>query len=227
MPKVAYSEEDRQRIRSELVKTGLELMSRQGVQHTTVEQIYKKVGISRTFFYSFFPAKEDLIVEALYLQQPRVLEYARKLMNDPGLSWREGVGKFLHDCCYGEKKGIAVLTIEEQQQIFKRLSGENCQIFQSHFFKIAHCCTHHTLEANRIPYLRRRLFGQILECFGITSSTERISLLTNLSLTAMVIRRAVPHTLPFFVPEAMDETVEFQIEAITDALEAMKNSSSI
>ena len=30
-----------------------------------------------------------------------------------------------------------------------------------------------------------------------------------------------------FVPEAMDETVEFQIEAITDALEAMKNSSSI
>ena len=54
MPKVAYSEEDRQRIRSELVKTGLELMSRQGVQHTTVEQIYKKVGISRTFFYSFF-----------------------------------------------------------------------------------------------------------------------------------------------------------------------------
>lgn len=105
MPKVAYSEEDRQRIRSELVKTGLELMSRQGVMHTTVEQIYKKVGISRTFFYSFFPAKEDLIVEALYLQQPRVLEYARKLMNDPGLSWREGVGKFLHDCCYGEKKG--------------------------------------------------------------------------------------------------------------------------
>ena len=197
MPKVAYSEEDRQRIRSELVKTGLELMSRQGIQHTTVEQIYKKVGISRTFFYSFFPAKEDLIVEALYLQQPKVLEYARKLMNDPGLSWREGVGKFLHDC---------VLTIEEQQQIFKRLSGENCQIFREK---------------------QRRLFGQILECFGIASSTERISLFTNLSLTAMVIRRAVPHTLPFFVPEAMDETVEFQIEAITDALEAMKNSSSV
>lgn len=38
----------------------------------------------------------------------------------------------------------------------------------------------------------------------------------------MVIRRAVPHTLPFFVPEAMDETVEFQIEAITDALEAIE-----
>lgn len=70
MPKVAYSEEDRERIRTELVAVGLELMAKQGIQHTTVEQIYKKVGISRTFFYSFFATKEDLIVETLYLQQP-------------------------------------------------------------------------------------------------------------------------------------------------------------
>ena len=206
MPKVAYSEEDRQRIRSELVKTGLELMSRQGIQHTTVEQIYKKVGISRTFFYSFFPAKEDLIVEALYLQQPRVLEYARKLMNDPGLSWREGVGKFLHDCCYGEKKGIAVLTIEEQQLIFKRLSQESYRLFRQK---------------------QRCLFGEILENFGIRASVERVNLFTNLSLTAMVVRRAIPDTLPLFVPEAADETVAFQLDAIVGALEAMKNSSSI
>ena len=65
MPKVAYSEEDRSRIREELVTTALTLMSRQGIQHTTVEQVYKAVGISRTFFYSFFPTKEDLIVETL------------------------------------------------------------------------------------------------------------------------------------------------------------------
>ena len=54
MPKVAYSEEDRERIRTALITTALDLMAKQGVQHTTVEQIYKKVGISRTFFYSFF-----------------------------------------------------------------------------------------------------------------------------------------------------------------------------
>ena len=68
MPKVAYSEKDRERIRTALLSVGLELMAKQGIQHTTVEQIYKRVGISRTFFYSFFATKEDLIVEALYLQ---------------------------------------------------------------------------------------------------------------------------------------------------------------
>ena len=77
MPKVAYSEEDRRRVREELLTTALKLMSTQGIQHTTVEQVYRSVGISRSFFYAFFPTKEDLIVEALYLQQPRLLEYAR------------------------------------------------------------------------------------------------------------------------------------------------------
>ena len=43
MPKAAYSEEDRERIRTDLVRAGLELMAKQGIQHTTVEQIYRKV----------------------------------------------------------------------------------------------------------------------------------------------------------------------------------------
>ena len=125
MPKVAYSEKDRERIRTELIAVGLELMAKQGVQHTTVEQIYKKVGISRTFFYSFFSTKEDLVVEALYWQQPKIIEYIKKLMADPALSWRDAVKQFLYACCYGERNGIAVLTIEEQQIIFKRLSKES------------------------------------------------------------------------------------------------------
>ena len=66
-------------------------------------------------------------METLYLQQPKIVAYARKLMADPALSWRDGVRQFLHDCCYGEKNGIAVLTIEEQQLIFKRLSKESYQ----------------------------------------------------------------------------------------------------
>ena len=125
MPKVAYSEKDRERIRTELIAVGLELMAKQGVQHTTVEQIYKKVGISRTFFYSFFSTKEDLVVEALYWQQPKIIEYIKKLMADPALSWRDAVKQFLYARCYGERNGIAVLTIEEQQIIFKRLSKES------------------------------------------------------------------------------------------------------
>ena len=205
MPKVAYSEEERERIREALVSTGLDLMARQGIQHTTVEQIYQAVGISRTFFYSFFPTKEDLIVETLYLQRPKVLAYAQKLMADPDLSWREAVRQFLYSCCYGEKNGIAVLTIEEQQRIFRRLSEESYRVFREK---------------------QARLFGNILECFGIRADAARIQLFTNLSLTAMIVRRAIPKTLPLFVPEAADATVSFQIGAIVDCLETFKEADS-
>ena len=205
MPRIAYSDEDRKRIRAELVRVGLELMTKQGIQHTTVEQIYKKVGISRTFFYSFFPTKEDLIVETLYLQQPNIIEFAGRLMSDADLSWREAVKRFLYACCYGEKNGIAVLTVEEQQLIFRRLSKESYAVFREK---------------------QMRLFGEILRCFGIKAEREDIELFTNISLTVMVIRRAVPDTLPLFVTEAMDDTVDFQINAIVDALEKMRDKKS-
>lgn len=201
MPKVAYSQEDRERIKASLITVGLDLMTRQGIQHTTVEQIYKKVGISRTFFYSFFPTKEDLVVESLYLQQPKIIDYARKLMEDRDLSWKDAVKQFLRSCCYGEKNGIAVLTVEEQQLIFKRLSKESYEMFR---------------------YKQRRLFGQILESFGIAADTADINLFTNISLTAMIVGRAIPNTLPLFVPEAADDTIDFQINAIADALEKLK-----
>lgn len=201
MPKVAYSEEEREAIRTQLIAVGLELMAKQGIQHTTVQQIYERVGISRTFFYSFFSTKEDFIVEMLYVQQPRIVAYARKLMKDSRLSWRDAVKEFLYSCCYGEKNGIAVLTIEEQQLVFKRLSREQYQIFREK---------------------QRNLFGTILECFGVKGEKESIDLFTNLCLGVLVIRRAIPDSLPFFIPEAADRTIDFQIDAIVTALETLK-----
>ncbi len=202
MPKVAYSDKEREQIREDIIITSLKLMSKQGIQHTTIEQIYKKVGISRTFFYSFFPTKEDLILEMFYYQQPKIIEYLKKLMSDSSLSWRDKVKKFIYSCCYGEKYGIAVLTIEEQQLVFKRISEENQILFRSR---------------------QKKLFRTILECFGVNANEENISLFINLCLTIFIIRRAIPDTLPFFIPEAADKTVDFQIEGIINFLEKIKS----
>ena len=204
MPKVAYSEADRAQIRQSLITSALELMAQQGIQHTTVEQIYRTVGISRTFFYSFFPTKEDLIVETLYLQQPRIISYAQSLMEDTSLSWKEAVRKFLFTCCYGERNGIAVMTVEEQQLLFRRLPEESYRVFREK---------------------QARLFGNILECFGIRPDTKRVQLFTNLCLAILVIRRAIPGTLPLLVPEAADETVAFQINALVDYLDSLREST--
>ena len=201
MPKVAYSEEEREKIRERLIAAGLELMTQQGIQHTTVEQIYKKVGISRTFFYSFFPTKEELIVETLYLQQPRLIDYTRKLMNDPALSWREGVEQLLYSLCYGEKYGIIVLTMEEQQLIFKRLSEKNYKIFREK---------------------QLRLFNTILNICGIYVNEEQLKVFLKLAIITVITYRVFPNTFPLLISEVSKETVDFQIHTLVDYLEKLK-----
>lgn len=201
MPKVAYSEEERQQIRKDLICTALELMAEQGIQHTTVEQIYKKVGISRTFFYSFFPTKEDLVIEALYYQQPKIIAYVNQLMSDPALTWHEAMTRFIYSCCNGAKSGFAVMSVDEQQMLFHRLSEESYGMFRKK---------------------QEVLFGKILECFGIEPCKERVDLFINLCLTIVLIHRSVPERLPFFVPEAAEETTRFQIDAVVNHLEKLR-----
>ena len=201
MPKVAYSEEERKQIRDDLIRASLELMAKQGIQHTTVEQIYKKVGISRTFFYSFFPTKEDLVIEALYFQQPKIIAYVNQLMSDPALTWHDAVRKFIYSCCNGTKSGFAIMSLDEQRMLFQRLSEESYGVFRKK---------------------QAVLFGKILECFGIEPKKAHIDLFINLCLTIILIHRSVPERLPFFVPEAAEETTRFQIDAVINHLEKLK-----
>ena len=41
----------------------------------------------------------------------------------------------------------------------------------------------------------------------------------------MIVHRAIPDTLPLFVPEAADQTVAFQINAIVEAFEKFQKTS--
>ena len=104
MARKTYSEQDREQIRIALMSTTLRCIADRGLIHSSIDILCKEVGISKTFFYTFFPSKEELVLEALRYQQPRLLEYARQLMEDPSLGWREGVRTFLESCVYGDEK---------------------------------------------------------------------------------------------------------------------------
>ena len=110
MPRAAYSEEDRRRVREGLLTTALKPISTQGIQHTTVEQVYRSVGISRSFFYAFFPTKEGLIVEVLYLQQPRLLEYAHSRMEELAERLNLDLSRRIGDLSLGNKKKVGIVS---------------------------------------------------------------------------------------------------------------------
>ena len=198
MPRVAYSQQDRQKVRENLQAAALELVTEQGVRATTVEQIYRRAGISRTFFYSFYSGKEDLIVEATYMQQPKLLEKARDFMSERGQSWREKVMGFFLWCSSGVKNNIFVMSIEEQQIIFSRLSRSGLDMFRKKQYG---------------------LFASLLEIFGVRPVCDRVNIFINLLLSVIVIKKAVPGSIPFMVEEYSDKAMEIQLEYITDFLE--------
>ena len=134
----------------------------------------------------------------------KLLRYAQELMNDPKLSWRESVKTFLKNCCYGEKVGFAVLSIEEEQQVYRCLSNENFHAFR-----------------NDQLYLYRNL----LTIFGVPMDNIDPRLFGNLSLTMMMSYKAIPDTMPFLFPEVADDMVEFQINALLDEMQRAKKEA--
>ena len=201
MARKAYSEQEREQVRTALLTTVIQCIVDRGLIHSSIDVLCKKVGISKTFFYTIFPSKEELVLEALRYQQPRLLQYARQLMEDPALGWREGVRTFLETCAYGEKKGIAVLSIEEEQEVYRCLSQENFQIFRED---------------------QTKLFRDLFVIFGLPSDSIDPRLFGNLALSMMMVYKAIPDTMPFLFPEVAEDMVAFQINALLDEMQRAK-----
>ena len=195
MARKAYSEREREQVKETLQTTVIQCIVDRGLIHSSIDVL------SKAFFYTFFPSKEELVLEALRYQQPKLLQYARQLMEDSSLSWREGVEAFLKNCCYGAKSGVAVLSIEEEQQARRCLSEENFQAFRQ----------------DQISF-----YGKLLSIFGLPTDGIDPRLFGNLALAMMMVHKAIPDTMPFLFPEVAEDMVEFQVRALVDEMERTK-----
>ena len=74
MARKSYSEQEREQIRSKLLIAVLECIAERGLIHSSIDVLCRKVGISKTFFYTFFSSKEELVLHALRYQQPKLLQ---------------------------------------------------------------------------------------------------------------------------------------------------------
>lgn len=72
-----FSDEERDRIREDLIQTGRELVLTYGPQKTTVKDITEPVGIAKPTFYRFFDAKADLYLVILQQELEGFVERVR------------------------------------------------------------------------------------------------------------------------------------------------------
>ncbi|MEJ5965342.1 TetR/AcrR family transcriptional regulator [Flavonifractor porci] len=201
MARKAYSDQEREYVKEALLTAVIQCIVDRGLVHSSIDALCRKVGISKTFFYTFFSSKEELVLQALRDQQPKLLFYAQSLMDTPDLPWREGVRTFLRNCCYGARTGVAVLSIEEEQQVRRCLSEANFQAFQQ----------------DQVIFYRK-----LLTVFGLPVDSIDPRLFGNLALSMMMVHKAIPNTMPFLFPEVAEDMVEFQVTALVDEMERAK-----
>ena len=61
----AFSEEEKQKIKQNLIDCAEELITRQGVQKTTVDEIVEACHIAKGSFYAFYKTKELLFWDVI------------------------------------------------------------------------------------------------------------------------------------------------------------------
>jgi AcrR family transcriptional regulator len=64
MPK-AFSDKERETIRTQMREKGRKLFEKQGLRKTSVDELTEAAGISKGAFYLFFDSKEELFMEIL------------------------------------------------------------------------------------------------------------------------------------------------------------------
>lgn len=205
MSRKAYSEEEREQLRKQLLSITLKSIIERGVVHSSINYLCKELGISKTFFYSFYSSKEELILDAIRYQQPKLIAFAEALMADKNQSWLEALEVFLRRCCEGSQNGIAVLSIEDEQEVYKCLSEDNFKAFQQ----------------DQLVFYKK-----IMEIFTISTDNINPKLFGNMVLAMIMTYKAIPHTMPFLFSDMADEMVEFQLKSILDAAVKSKAESN-
>ena len=69
-----FSDEDRERIRTEMIDAGHKLFAQYGFNRTRVSDVTDAVDIGTSTFYQFFDSKEELYLAVLIAERERLLE---------------------------------------------------------------------------------------------------------------------------------------------------------
>ena len=81
MPSI-FSKEDKERIRTQLLAEGREMMLERGITKMNIDELAESAGISKGTFYNFFPSKQDFILEIIHSYQDGKLAQLEQLVAD-------------------------------------------------------------------------------------------------------------------------------------------------
>lgn len=168
-----FSDEEREEIREQLLKVGLEQFSTYGPKKTTISDLTDPLGIANSTFYLFFDSKEELIEEITHEQRKEFMSQVERELADTADA-QTGLETLFH---------LHATWLEEnqflQQVFFEQQLGEVTR----------------SLPQDKVSENRQRLMEELTdyveamrECDGrILRDVDTVTVLGMLSLNAFLV----------------------------------------
>ena len=196
MSRKAYTEEERDRIRRSMLERSARVFSEKGLRDTSLEDVYVPEGISKTFFYTFFPSKTALIKEVFSVQSADILEVLRRNVWDYGAM--NGLRVTLEDALGGR---WYIATVDDQEYIRGLLSDEEFTGFKN----------------DRIV-----LFAEVLDTIGVPLSRLDPRVFYNMLMSVVWTGRSDAGSIPFLYREAIPTTTGIQLDRLVSYVSSLR-----
>ncbi len=119
MPKI-FNENDKNLIRENLIKFGLEALESNGYKAASIEKVANQAGIAKGTFYNFFQSKEQFFYEVMLSIRDKNRNDFYEFLSTNSKIDKESMKKFLFER-YAKKKNIYhYFTSDEFNIIFRK-----------------------------------------------------------------------------------------------------------
>ena len=199
MSRKSYTREEREAIRASMLRRASEVFSSKGVRDTSLEDVYVPEGISKTFFYTFFPSKTALITEVFRIQSGEILEAVRSNVWEYGSL--NGMREVFRDVIEGR---WYIASIDDQVYLRAIMSDE---------------------EFNGFKNDRIVLFAEILNILGVPVSRLDPRVFYNMLMSVVWTGRSDSGSVPFLYGEVSKVSTEIMLDHLVDYVGGLRVDS--
>ena len=182
-----------------MLRRASEVFSTNGLRDTSLEDVYVPEGISKTFFYTFFPSKLSLISEVFRIQSAEILEAVRRNVWEYGsINGMRAVFKEVVD-------GRWYIATVDDQVYLKAMMNEE--------------------EFNGFKNDRIVLFAEILNILGVPVSRLDPRVFYNMLMSIVWTGRSGSGSIPFMYGEVTHISTEIQLERLIEYISGLRVDS--
>lgn len=201
MSRKAYTSEERESIRASMLRRSATVFAEKGLRNANLEDIYSPEGISKTFFYTFFPSKLSLISETFRMQSSDMLETLRRNVWDYGAV--NGMRETLSDVLDGR---WFIASFDDQVYLREIMSEDEFNTFKN----------------DRIV-----LFADILNMIGVPVSRMDPRVFYNMLMSVVWTCCSHQKSMPFLYSEVVRSSSEIQMERLVEYIASLRVDSGI